>query len=55
MNIPWHHSPAHLFAPGMIYMVTAGTLCREHFFNGHSRLEFLQDVLWQTLDKQRSR
>lgn len=51
MNIPWHHSPAHLFAPGMIYMVTAGTLYREHFFKGDSRLEFLQNVLLQTLDK----
>jgi putative transposase len=50
MKMPWHHSPIHLFTPGMIYMVTAGTMLKEHFFKGSDRLEFLQDTLLQTLE-----
>ena len=51
MTIPWHHSPAHRFIPGMIYIVTAGTLNKNHHFKGPDRLEFLQEALLRTLEK----
>ncbi len=35
----------------MIYIVTAGTLNKEHFFKGDDRLQLLQDKLLCTLDK----
>lgn len=35
----------------MIYMVTAGTLNKEHFFRGDDRLELLQNALLEILDK----
>jgi len=41
----WHHSPAHLLLPNVTYMVTAGTLHKEHFFRDSSRLRMLHDLL----------
>jgi putative transposase len=35
----------------MLYMVTAGTLNKMHFFNSPDRLEYLQDALLKTLEK----
>ncbi len=46
---PWHHSPLHVFVPGMIYMVTASTLHKEHFFHGDNRLSLLQEAIFDTL------
>ncbi len=47
----WHHSPVHLFVPGSIYMVTAGTLYKEHFFAGDRRLKLLQGLVLETVQK----
>jgi len=27
--VRWHHAPLHVFVPGAVYMVTAGTLHKE--------------------------
>lgn len=43
--MPWHHSPLHVFAPNITYMVTAGTLHKKHFFHGNDRLVVLQELL----------
>lgn len=45
----WHHAPHHVFAPNTFYMVTAGTLHKEHRFKGHDRLHILQEALFQVL------
>lgn len=47
----WHHSPAHLFLPNVTYMVTAGTLHKEHFFRDPSRLQLLHDLLLDLAEK----
>ena len=46
----WHHAPLHRYIPGVVYMVTAGTYGKEHFFRGDSRLQFLQDLLLESLE-----
>jgi putative transposase len=51
MALPWHHSPIHRFVPGRVYIVTGGTLHKEHFFQGADRLEFLQNSLLAILAK----
>jgi putative transposase len=51
MIVAWHHSPAHIFIPGEIYIVTGGTLEKKHFFNSPDRLELLQTILLETLEK----
>jgi len=47
----WHYSPAHLFIPGSIYIITAGTLYKAHFFASDNRLQLLQDLLLETVRK----
>ncbi len=47
----WRHSPIHLFVPGSIYIVTAGTLYKERLFAGNKRLKLLQDFLLETIQK----
>lgn len=42
---PWHHRPAHVFPPDATYMVTAGTLHKEHLFRDPHRLRQLHDQL----------
>ena len=42
----WHHRPAHLFLPNRIYMVTAGTRRKQHFFREPERLRLLQENLF---------
>jgi putative transposase len=50
VNMPmWHRRPAHVFLPGSFYMVTAGTLHKEHLFCGNERLELLQNSLFTIL------
>ncbi|MBN1516954.1 transposase [Candidatus Sumerlaeota bacterium] len=46
----WHHRPAHVFEPNMAYIVTAGTLNKEHFFRGDERLELLQTTIFEVLE-----
>jgi len=38
----WHHAPSHVFVPNTIYMVTAGTLHKEHLFRGYEHLKLLE-------------
>jgi putative transposase len=42
----WHHSPAHAFGPNTAYIVTAGTLHKQHYFQGAERLRLLQEKLF---------
>lgn len=42
----WHHAPLHRLEEQGIYMVTAGTLHKEHFFRSPERLDLLQDHLF---------
>ncbi len=51
MKTQWHHSPVHLFIPGLIYIITAGTLYKAYFFAGDNRLKLLQDLLLETVLK----
>jgi putative transposase len=51
MTLSWHHSPVHRFVPGSVYIVTSGTINKEHFFHGSERLEFLQNALLAALEK----
>jgi putative transposase len=48
-TIDWHHAPLHRFVPGSIYMITAGTLHKEHLFRCGKRLDLLQDTLLEHL------
>src|SRR6266496_225297 len=43
-----HHMPFHLFIPGTMYIVTASTLYKQHFFHDAIRLQMLNDTLLQT-------
>ena len=45
LSIGWHHAPPHRLLERGIYMVTAGTLHKEHFFREPARLDILQDHL----------
>lgn len=47
---PWHHRPSHVFLPKTMYMVTAGTFHKEHFFKGGERLGFLQQALFDAAE-----
>jgi putative transposase len=42
----WHHRPAHVFVPNTGYIVTAGTLHKQHYFQGVERLGLLQEELF---------
>ena len=46
-----HHAPAHRFLPGQTYIVTAGTLYRQHFFRTNWQLRYLEKTLLDTLSK----
>ena len=41
----WHHAPPHKLIERGIYMVTAGTLQKQHLFRDPNRLSLLQDHL----------
>jgi putative transposase len=51
MTLQWHHRPVHRFVSGAVYIVTGGTLKKDHFFHGADRLEFLQNTLLAILKK----
>ncbi len=44
---PWHHRPAHLFLPGTMYIVTAGTVRKKAFFAEPERRVLLQEALFE--------
>lgn len=46
----WHHRPAHVFVPGALYLVTAGTLHKQHLFHGNERLQLLQKELFASVE-----
>ena len=50
MATSWPHSPFHNFIPGEIYIVTAGTLYKKHYFHDDARLQLLQANLLTILD-----
>ena len=37
----WRHAPLHVFVPNTLYIVTAGTFKKQHFFGDEERLQFL--------------
>ncbi len=45
LSTDWHHAPLHRLSEQGIYMVTAGTLHKEHFFKEPARLDLLQQSL----------
>ena len=47
---PWHHRPAHVFLPNTMYMVTAGTLHKEHIYHDSLRLQLLHGALFQVAE-----
>jgi len=42
----WHHRPAHVFVPNTAYLVTVGTLHRQHHFREREHLQLLQAELF---------
>ena len=42
---PWHHAPLHMLLESGVYMVTAGTYEKAHFFRNEERLDLLHDQL----------
>jgi putative transposase len=48
LTVP-HHAPVHVVVLDAVYMVTAGTLHKQHFYRGTERLTALQSVLRDTL------
>jgi putative transposase len=46
----WHHRPAHVFVRGAMYLVTAGTLHKEHLFRGNDRLALVQGTLFDVAE-----
>ncbi len=47
----WPHAPSHVVNHPGTYMITAGTVGKEHFFNTPEKLELLEEVLLTTLEK----
>lgn len=45
LSTDWHHAPPHKLIERGIYMVTAGTVHKQHFFRESSRLDLLHDLL----------
>ena len=42
----WPHAPAHLFAPGAVYIVTAGVYQKALLFNTPEKRDFLLQTLF---------
>ena len=47
----WHHGPEHRFEPGQVYMITAATLYKRHYFFDFLRLKCLQETTLAFLRK----
>ena len=43
-----HHAPPHRFLPGYTYMITAGTIGKQHLFDNTDKLLVLQRLLFET-------
>ena len=43
----WHHGPEHRFEEGQIYMITAATLYKKHYFFDGMRLRSLQETTFE--------
>jgi putative transposase len=41
----WPHAPVHRLSEAGVYMVTAGTHLKQHFFRGDKRLDLLETML----------
>ena len=50
MPDPWPHAPPHRFTPGGTYIVTAGTLYRQPFFDSAEKLDLVLDLLFTQAD-----
>jgi putative transposase len=44
----WHHAPPHRFIPGCTYMITAGTIGKNHLFDNGRKLQGLQRLMFET-------
>ena len=44
----WHHAPPHRFIAGSTYMITGGTLYKQHFFAKGQSLKILETLLFET-------
>ncbi len=42
---PWPHAPVHKLSEHGVYIVTAGTLHKEHFFNSDEKLSLVESTL----------
>jgi putative transposase len=47
LSTAWHHAPPHILAEQGIYMVTAGTMDKAHFFRDTERLDLLLSSLFE--------
>jgi putative transposase len=45
------HAPVHIFVPNATYMVTAGTIEKQHWFRGNDRLRLLEQVLFDVMSR----
>src|ERR1700736_1330555 len=50
-KIPWAHAPVHRLDEAGVYIVTAGTRCKKHFFSDGPRLRMLHEALLGITDK----
>ena len=48
---PWPHAPTHRMTETGVYMITAGTYRKQHFFQDRPRLRMLHDALLSIADK----
>ena len=46
-----HHSPSHLFLPNRAYMVTAGTLGKQRYFDTPAKLDLLLSLLFDACER----
>jgi hypothetical protein len=50
-KIDWPHAPLHRLSPNGTYLVTAGTLYKQHFFGDAGRLDCLHAALLELANK----
>src|SRR5262245_21416653 len=47
----WHHSPLHLFVPNTMYIITASTLYKRHFFRNDAKLSLVHETLFEVANR----
>jgi putative transposase len=47
----WPHAPIHRLSENGTYIVTAGTLHKQHYFRGHAKLTLLETTLLELAEK----